>query len=74
MFALPIEEEKEKKRGGASWLVIAGLLLIGLGIIYFLAEIFHVGWIWGPAAMLLVGIVLIVWALLSRAGLVEEKH
>ena len=74
MFALPIEEEKEEKRGGASWLVIAGLLLIGLGIIYFLAEIFHVGWIWGPAAMLLVGIVLIVWALLSRAGLVEEKH
>jgi len=69
---LPSEEEKRRK--GASWLLIAGLLLIGLGIIYFLAELFHVGWIWGPAAMLLVGIVLIAWALLSRAGLVEEKH
>ena len=72
MLTLPSEEEKRRK--GASWLLIAGLLLIGLGIIYFLAEFFHVGWIWGPAAMLLVGIVLIAWALLSRAGLVEEKH
>ena len=71
---MPFEEEERKKRVGVSWLVIAGLLLVGLGIIYLLAEIFHIGWIWGPAAMLLVGIVLIVWALLSRAGLVEEKH
>ena len=71
---MSLEEERGKKRAGASWLVIAGLLLVGLGIIYLLAELFHVGWIWGPAAMMLVGIVLIVWALLSRAGLVEEKH
>jgi len=71
---LSLEEERGKKHAGASWLVIAGLLLVGLGIIYLLAELFHVGWIWGPAAMMLVGIVLIVWALLSRAGLVEEKH
>jgi len=70
---LPFEAE-EKSRVCVSWLVIAGLLLIGLGIIYFLAEFFHIGWIWGPAAMILVGVVLIAWALLSRAGLVEEKH
>ncbi len=68
---MAIEEEKRKPSG---WLVIAGLLLIGLGIIYFLAHFLNIEWIWGPAALILVGVVLIVWALLSRAGLVEEKH
>jgi len=58
----------EEKKGGVSWLVLVGVILIGLGIIYAL------GWEWFPAVLILVGVVLIVWALLARAGMVEEKE
>lgn len=58
----------EEKRRGVSWLVIVGILLIGLGIVYLL------GLEWFPAVLILVGVVLIVWGLMARAGMVEEKE
>ena len=57
-----------EERKGVSWLVIVGILLVGMGIIYLL------GLEWFPAVLILVGVVLIVWGLMARAGMVEEKE
>jgi len=57
-----------EERKGVSWLVIVGILLVGMGIIYLL------GLEWFPAVLILVGVVLIIWGLMARAGMVEEKE
>ena len=57
----------EEKRG-VSWLVLLGLILIGMGIIMLL------GVEWFPAILIVLGVVFLVWGLLTRAGLVEEKE
>ena len=57
----------EEKRG-VSWLVLLGLILIGMGIIMLL------GVEWFPAILIVLGVVFLVWGLLSRAGMVEEKE
>ncbi len=57
----------EEKRG-VSWLVLLGLILIGMGIIMLL------GVEWFPAILIVMGVVFLVWGLMSRAGLVEEKE
>jgi len=57
----------EGKRG-VSWLVLLGLILIGMGIIMLL------GVEWFPAILIVMGVVFLVWGLMSRAGLVEEKE
>ena len=61
-------EDMAEERKGVSWLIIVGILLVGMGIIYLL------GLEWFPAVLILVGVVLIVWGLLARAGMVEEKE
>jgi len=57
----------EEKRG-VSWLVLRGLILIGMGIIMLL------GVEWFPAILIVLGVVFLVWGLLARAGMVEEKE
>ena len=57
----------EEKRG-VSWLVLLGLILIGMGIIMLL------GVEWFPAILIVMGVIFLVWGLMSRAGLVEEKE
>ncbi|OYT52150.1 hypothetical protein B6U66_02675 [Candidatus Bathyarchaeota archaeon ex4484_135] len=57
----------EEKRG-VSWLVLLGLILIGMGIIMLL------GVEWFPAILIVLGVVFLVWGLLARAGMVEEKE
>ena len=61
-------KDMAEERKGVSWLVIVGILLVGMGIIYLL------GLEWFPAVLILVGVVLIVWGLMARAGMVEEKE
>mgnify|MGYP007013812388 CR=1 FL=1 len=61
-------EDMAEERKGVSWLVIVGILLVGMGIIYLL------GLEWFPAVLILVGVVLIIWGLMARAGMVEEKE
>ena len=57
-----------RERKPMSWLILLGLILIGMGIIYLL------GLEWFPAVLILIGVVLVVWGIMSRAGLVEEKE
>ena len=61
-------KDMAEERKGVSWLVIVGILLVGMGIIYLL------GLEWFPAVLILVGVVLIIWGLMARAGMVEEKE
>ena len=61
-------KDMAEERKGVSWLVIIGILLVGMGIIYLL------GLEWFPAVLILVGVVLIIWGLMARAGMVEEKE
>lgn len=60
---------KEERKKGISWLVILGIIMIGLGIMWRLG----IEWSW-PIMLIIMGVVFIVWGLMSRAGLVEEKE
>jgi len=58
----------EERKRGVSWLVLLGLLLIGMGIMIIL------GLEWFPAILIILGVIFVAWGLMSRAGLVEEKE
>ena len=58
----------EGKKRGVSWLVLLGLLLVGMGIMMIL------GLEWFPAILIILGVIFVAWGLMSRAGLVEEKE
>jgi len=58
----------EEKKRGVSWLVLLGLLLVGMGIMMIL------GLEWFPAILIILGVIFVAWGLMSRAGLVEEKE
>jgi len=59
----------EEERKPVGWLIILGIIMIGLGVIWLLG----IEWSW-PIMLILLGVVFIVWGVLSRAGLVEEKE
>ena len=58
----------EERKRGVSWLVLLGLLLIGMGIMIILDLE------WFPAILIILGVIFVAWGLMSRAGLVEEKE
>ncbi|HDI00806.1 MAG TPA: hypothetical protein ENF78_00010 [Candidatus Bathyarchaeota archaeon] len=59
----------KEERKGIGWLIILGIIMIGLGLMWLL----NIEWSW-PIMLIIMGVVFIVWGLMSRAGLVEEKE
>jgi F0F1-type ATP synthase assembly protein I len=65
----PEKYEKHEKRGiGFASAIIAGILLIILGVVIFLAILYNVSIPWGPIFLILAGIVIIVYGIMATSA------
>jgi F0F1-type ATP synthase assembly protein I len=65
----PEKYEKHEKRGiGFASAIIAGILLIILGVVIFLAILYNVSIPWGPIFLILAGIVIIAYGVMATSA------
>ena len=66
---VPEKYEKHEKRGiGFASAIIAGILLIILGVVIFLAILYNISIPWGPIFLILAGIVIIVYGVVATSA------
>lgn len=61
-------EKHEKREVGVKGSIIAGLLLIVLGVIVYLVRVYNVSYLWWPLTFIIIGIAIIIYALIATSA------